>query len=50
MDAAANTAVSLIDTTKAPMYFRRTLRMRAADVCGTMPDTYPHFRMWHSWM
>ena len=50
MDAAANTAVSLIDATKAPMYFRRTLRMRAADVCGTMPDTYPHFRMWHSWM
>jgi hypothetical protein len=39
MDAAVKTATSLIETTKAPMYLRQTLRMRDAEVFGTMSET-----------
>ena len=48
MDAAVNTATSLTDTTKAPIYLQQTLRIREAVVLATIPETKPRFRMWHS--
>jgi hypothetical protein len=45
MDAAVNTATSLMDTIKAPMYLRRTFLIHEAVVFATKPETYPRFRM-----
>jgi hypothetical protein len=39
MAAAVNMATSLIETTKAPIYLRRMLRIRDAEVLGTIPET-----------
>ena len=38
IDAAVNTATSLTDTTKAPIYLQRTLRIREAVVLATIPE------------
>jgi hypothetical protein len=39
MDTAVQTATLLTDTTNAPIYLRRTLRMRDADEFETIPET-----------
>jgi hypothetical protein len=39
MESHVNTGTVLMETTKAPIYLCRILRMRAAVVLGTMPET-----------